>query len=124
MLGTLEGMMIVHGYFLDFNALILTHGVLELTAICISGASGLLLGWALIAPGPLTRKEALKRIAGDAFGLLAGCVVMLVFAGVIEAYVTPHFSQPVRWSVAGASALFLLAYFLLVGRPSTNAELS
>jgi uncharacterized membrane protein SpoIIM required for sporulation len=121
MLGTLEGLMIVHGYFLDFNALILTHGVLELTAICISGASGLLLGWAVIAPGPLTRQDALKRIAGDAFCLLAGAMGMLVIAGIIEAYVTPHFPQSVRWSVAVSTGVLMVLYFVLVGRERAQA---
>lgn len=118
MLGTLEGLVYNHGYFRDFNALILTHGVLELTAICVAGGSGLLLAKALIFPGDRTRREALKAVSGDAFGLLAGSMAMLVVAGVIEAYVTPHFSQAVRWMVAGGSALFLVIYFGLVGRAS------
>jgi uncharacterized membrane protein SpoIIM required for sporulation len=116
MLGTLEGLMVAHGYFLDFNALILTHGVLELSAICISGASGLLLARALVAPGNLPRREALRRAAPDALGLLAGCCALLVVAGLIEAYVTPHYPKSVRWSVAGGSALLLAAYLLLGGR--------
>ncbi len=111
MLGTLEGVVYNHGFFRDFNALILTHGVLELTAICISGGSGFLLAKAMIAPGNRTRRDALKAVSGDAFGLLAGSTALLIVAGVIEAYVTPHFSQTVRWSVATASALFLLLYF-------------
>jgi uncharacterized membrane protein SpoIIM required for sporulation len=120
MLGTLEGMMINAGYFVDFNALVLTHGVLELTAICISGAAGLLLAWALIAPGLLPRRQALKAVAMDAVGLLLGCIAMLVVAGIIEAYVTPHFSQAVRFTVAGTSGVLLLSYVLLAGRQSTT----
>ncbi len=116
MLGTLEGMVYGAGFFLDFNSLILTHGVLELSAICVSGGAGLLLARAVVAPGRLTRREALKHTAGDAFGLFAGACVMLVVAGVIEAYVTPHFAQAVRWSVAGTSALLLAAYLGLAGR--------
>jgi uncharacterized membrane protein SpoIIM required for sporulation len=62
MLGTLEGLVYNHGYFRDFNALILTHGVLELTAICISGGSGLLLAKAIIALGNRTPRAALGRL--------------------------------------------------------------
>src|SRR5207253_5619366 len=36
MLGTLAGLVWVHGFFVDFCSLILTHGVLELTAFCIA----------------------------------------------------------------------------------------
>jgi uncharacterized membrane protein SpoIIM required for sporulation len=111
MLGSLSGVVFNHGYMIDFYSLILTHGILELTAICIAGGAGLILGWSLIAPGPLLRREALRRSAVDAFGLLAGSILLLVMAGLIEAYVTPHFPQPVRWAVAAASALFLITYF-------------
>ncbi len=116
MLGTLTGLVWNHGFFLDFYALILTHGVLELTAICIAGGGGLMLGWALIAPGRLARRVALQRAAGPAFGLLAGSTLLLIVAGTIEAYITPHFSQPVRWTVAALSAVFLIAYLGFAGR--------
>jgi uncharacterized membrane protein SpoIIM required for sporulation len=116
MLGTLTGLVWLHGFALDFYSLILTHGVLELTAICISGGAGLILGWSLIAPGRLPRRDALRQAAGDAFGLLAGSVLMLIVAGLIEAYVTPHFAAPVRWSVAAASTLFLIGYLGFAGR--------
>jgi uncharacterized membrane protein SpoIIM required for sporulation len=116
MLGTLSGLVWNHGYFVAFYSLILAHGVLELTAICISGGAGLLLGWSVIAPGQLPRRDALRKAAPDAFGLLAGAALMLVVAGLIEGYVTPHFPAAVRWGVAGASALFLVLYFGLAGR--------
>jgi uncharacterized membrane protein SpoIIM required for sporulation len=114
MLGTLTGLVWHYGFFFDFYALVLTHGVLELSAICISAAGGLMLGWAVIAPGRYTRGEALRRASADAFGLLAGAPFMLVVAGLIEAYITPHFSQPVRWSVAAGTALLFGVY---VGLP-------
>jgi uncharacterized membrane protein SpoIIM required for sporulation len=122
MLGTLTGMVWLHGYAVDFFSLILTHGVLELTAICVSAGAGLMLGWALIAPGRLPRREALRRAAGQAFGLLGGSALLLVVAGLIEAYVTPHFPQPVRWGVAAASALFLIGYFGFAGRSLRAAQ--
>lgn len=123
MLGTLEGLLYNHGYFRDFNALILTHGVLELSAICIASGGGLLLARAVLMPGNFTRRHALRSVAGDALGLLLGASAMLVVAGCIEAYVTPHFSQPVRWTVAGTSAVLLTLYIAVPGRsprPATS----
>ena len=57
-----------------------------------------------------------RRAAPDAFGLLGGTVVLLIIAGLIEAHITPHFPAWVRWSVAAASALFLIVYFGWGGR--------
>jgi uncharacterized membrane protein SpoIIM required for sporulation len=116
MLGTLTGLVWNGGYVAGFYSLVLTHGVLELTAICVAGGGGLRLGWALIAPGRLPRRDALRAASADAFGLLAGAALMLVAAGVIEAYVTPHCPAAVRWGVAAASAVFLVLYFGLAGR--------
>jgi uncharacterized membrane protein SpoIIM required for sporulation len=122
MLGTLSGLVWNHGFFVDFYGLILTHGVVELTAICISGGAGLMLGWALIAPGRLPRRDALRQAAGEAFGLLAGSALLLVVAGLIEAYITPHFPAAVRWSVATLTAFFLVGYFGFAGRTWRDSE--
>lgn len=121
MLGTLSGLVWNGGYFVGFNSLILTHGVLELTAICISAAGGLRLGWAVLAPGHHGRADALRTAAPDGFGLLAGSVLMLVVAGIIEAFVTPHFDAPVRWAVAGGTGVLFAAYIAFAGR---NADTS
>jgi uncharacterized membrane protein SpoIIM required for sporulation len=122
MLGTLSGLVWSHGYLGGFYSLILTHGVLELTAICIAGGGGLMLGWAVIAPGPMPRRDALRRASADAFGLLGGSAILLVIAGLIEGYVTPHAPAAVRWAVAGASALFLVIYLVWAGSESKQAS--
>ncbi|MBN9521423.1 stage II sporulation protein M [bacterium] len=116
MLGTLSGLVWNGGYFVGFYSLVMTHGVLELTAICISAGAGFRLGWAVLAPGRRPRADALRAAAGDAFGLLAGAVVMLVVAGVIEAFVTPHFGAAARWSVAGGTGVLFALYVALAGR--------
>jgi uncharacterized membrane protein SpoIIM required for sporulation len=116
MLGTLSGLVWNGGYFVGFYSLILTHGVLELSAICIAAAGGLRLGWALLAPGNLARRDAFRAAAPDAFGLLGGSVLILIVAGVIEAFVTPHFGATVRWSVAAGTGLLLTLYLGLAGR--------
>ncbi|HEX4611326.1 MAG TPA: stage II sporulation protein M [Urbifossiella sp.] len=116
MLGTLSGLVWNGGYFVGFYALVLTHGVLELTAICVSAGGGFRLGWAVLAPGRRPRADAIRAAAGDAFGLLAGAVLMLVVAGVIEAFVTPHFGAAVRWSVASGTGVLFALYVGAAGR--------
>jgi uncharacterized membrane protein SpoIIM required for sporulation len=116
MLGTLSGLLWNGGYFVGFYSLILTHGVLELSAICIAAGGGLRLGWALVAPGGRPRGDAFRAASGDGFLLLAGSCLMLVVAGIIEAFVTPHFGPTVRWSVAAGSGVLMVAYLGLAGR--------
>ncbi|HEV3385575.1 MAG TPA: stage II sporulation protein M [Gemmata sp.] len=122
MLGTLSGLVWNGGYFVGFYSLILTHGVLELSAICIATAAGLRLGWALIAPGRVARSDSFRLAAGDAFGLLAGSILMLVVAGIIEAFVTPHFGATTRWSVAIGTGLLFAFYVALAGRGGVKSE--
>lgn len=65
---------------------VLPHGVPELTGIVLAGASGFVMGWALIAPGRRTRLESLKEASKDAVVLLATSVALMFIAAPIEAF--------------------------------------
>ncbi len=121
MLGTLSGLVYKNGYFWGFYSLIATHGVLELTAICIGGAAGLVLGWALVKATNRPRRDALKLAGKDALGLLGGACGMLVIAGIIEAFVTPHYNATVRWSTAGTTGVLFVIYVWLLGKPAVTS---
>lgn len=93
------------------------HGVIELAAICIAGAGGLLLGKALLAPGRRTRVQALAACAREAVSLLAGTSLMLALAGAVEGFVSPApLPAPVKMAIAGALAASILSYLILAGR--------
>ncbi len=99
-----------------FWAVILPHGVLELTAISIAGGAGLLLAKALWSPGVLRRADALKLAGIEAAQLLAGVAMMLVVAGLIEGFITPLAIDPVAKLVFGAlTGVAMTAY--LSARP-------
>jgi uncharacterized membrane protein SpoIIM required for sporulation len=74
---------------LAFWGLIVPHAGLELSCIALSGAGGLMLGWALIRPRRRTRGEAFADAGKDAVSLALGSAPFLVIAGFIEAFVTP-----------------------------------
>ncbi|MFQ3548769.1 MAG: stage II sporulation protein M [Armatimonadota bacterium] len=71
------------------SALLLPHGVIELLAIFICGGAGLVMGWSIISPGNLARKDSLKSSAATAFKLFAGTLPMFGIAALIEGFVTP-----------------------------------
>ncbi|MFX5366530.1 stage II sporulation protein M, partial [Acinetobacter baumannii] len=66
------------------------HAILELSAIFISGGAGLLVARAMLFPGQLRRVDALKSVFKDAMGLFAGCVPLLLLAGLIEGFISPR----------------------------------
>jgi len=117
MLGTLGAVFAARGFGTDFWATIAPHGVIELSAIQIAGASGFLLAQALIAPGRLRRIDALKANARRAGVLMLGVAGMLVVAGTIEGFVTPQrTSIAFRVAFGGATAIALSAYLAFAGR--------
>ena len=90
MLGTFLGVGRNHGALLDMVAVVAPHGVLELSAFAIAGGAGFVMGLALIAPGDLTRGEALARAARAALRLALGAALLLVPAGLTEGLLSPQ----------------------------------
>jgi len=77
------------GFSIQFWSLILPHGGIELASCFIAGGAGLILGYALINPGPYTRKDWLGKEAADSVKLLAGTIPILILAALVESYITP-----------------------------------
>lgn len=99
---------------LDFVA---PHGFIELTAICIAGAAGLLLGSGLFLPGRRTRRAALAERAREGISLIAGTSLLLVLAGATEGFVSPApIPTAAKLAVATAVALAVFVYLTLGGR--------
>lgn len=71
-----------------FWGLILPHGLLEISAVIVSGAAGLRLGWTVIAPGDQTRWAALSAQGRDVGNVVIGLVIAFAVAGLIEGFVT------------------------------------
>jgi uncharacterized membrane protein SpoIIM required for sporulation len=101
-----------------FFSFVVGHGSFELTAICISGAAGLQLGYALLAPGNLTRIEALKRASAIAIKLVYGVIIMLTIAAFIEAFWSSNnILMPwQKYLVGGFLWTLVIAYFVFSGR--------
>ena len=97
------------GYLATFIA---GHGVLELTAVFVSGGAGFRLAQALVAPGDLTRKDALVLQGAVALRMVGSVVCLLTVAGAIEGLVSASDAAPAyKFAVSGASAVLLVCYF-------------
>ncbi len=76
--GALAGYLTERGLSPTFYSFIATHSAFELTAIVLSGAAGLRIGHALLAPGRLTRRQSLVLATRDSAVLLYGVTAMLL----------------------------------------------
>ena len=116
-LAAIGAIMINHDRGALFFGLILPHGLLELTAVFVAGATGLRLFWAWIDPGPRTRARAVAEEGRSAMAVALGLVVVLAASGVIEAFVTPSpLPTWARVSIGVIAELAFIAYVFTVGR--------
>lgn len=112
LLGALTGLIYMYGNPINFWSLILPHGIIELTAIFISGAAGLIIAKNILIPGELTRKHALIYGAKQAITMLAGVIFMLIIAGIIEGFFTPlNIPEVIKLAFAAVTAVLLVLYF-------------
>lgn len=105
-------------YTETFFTFVVGHGSFELTAIVISGAAGLKLGYNLLNPGNRTRLEALMQAGRVAIRLVYGVIIMLVIAAFIEAFWSSN-NVLVAWQkylVGAALWAIVIAYLCLSGR--------
>ncbi|WP_052447528.1 stage II sporulation protein M [Clostridium polynesiense] len=121
MLGTFTAVIYMYGDPVNFWSLILPHGVIELTAIFIAGAAGLIIGRSILVPGELSRKHALIKSSKKAVSLIAGIVFMLIIAGIIEGFFTPlNISEAFKLIFAFLTAVILALYFYIPYKKSKS----
>lgn len=125
-LGTVFGVCQDYGMAGRLLAFVAGHGVIELSAIYISGGAGLMMARAMLFPGSYKRIDALRLVAGDAMGLFGGCVMLLLVAGMIEGFVSPRtdISADTKYLVSLATTLLLLLYILAPRRPELSRKVA
>jgi len=118
MIGAVAGHLTGIGYGQTFWSFVIGHGAFELTAIALAGAAGLKLGWALLAPGQLSRGQALRQAAKTSVQLIYGVMLFLLIAAFIEAYWSSmRWPQPaVKYTVGAALWALVIAYLVFAGR--------
>jgi uncharacterized membrane protein SpoIIM required for sporulation len=86
--GVAGGLFTHVGEWERFWGLILPHGLLEISAVIVAGAAGLRLGWSVIAPGDLSRWDAVTAQGRAVGNVVIGLVIAFLVAGLIEGFVT------------------------------------
>lgn len=94
---------------------VLLHGFLELAAIIISCAAGIILGKSYLFPGTISRLEAFKKGAKDGVKIVIGLMPVFAIAAFFEGFVTRHYKMSVWLSstLLFLSAAFVIFYFII-----------
>lgn len=122
-LGAVSGHLTQAGMSSTFYPFVIGHGAFELTAIVISGAAGMMIGYALINPGRQRRLEALRAAAAEAVNLMYGAVFMLFVAAFLEAFWSSSTQLPVALKLTvGAFFWVLVLWFCFFPSLGTRRE--
>ena len=101
----------------EFAAWLSIHGTTEVFAIVIGGAAGIHIGRAMAFPGDRSVLAAAAASGRRAALVMAGAVLMLAVAGLLEGYGRQLVADPLlRASIGGTMLAFWIAYFVLMGR--------
>ncbi|MGH9593927.1 MAG: stage II sporulation protein M, partial [Bryobacteraceae bacterium] len=100
---------------------LLPHGVIEIPAILVGGQTGLVIAYALIGWGSRqSRAQRLREISRDAVTLAGGAAIMLVWAGLVEAFLSqyhePVISYGMKISFGLVEAALLTLFLARAGR--------
>ena len=116
--GAIAGYLTEKGLGSTFYSFVVTHAAFELTAIVLSGAAGLRLGHALLAPGRYTRLQSLVRAAKESAVIIYGVMAMLLIAAALEAFWSSAKWMPpiMKYGVAAICWIAVLSYLTLQGR--------
>ncbi len=113
-LGAILALYASRGLGLQLCGWLFIHGVTELLATILAGAAGFHIGWAVLFPGARTRLDAAAQAGRTAGAAMAGVIVMLMIAGILEGVGRQVILLDwARWSIAGVSLVLWLGYFYL-----------
>jgi uncharacterized membrane protein SpoIIM required for sporulation len=116
MLGTIFAVLTARGVAGNLLTFILSHGVLELSAIFFSAGAGLRFAWAILHPGELYRRDAIRLAGVQAIHVMFLVAAILTIAGVIEAFVSPTLLPvPAKLAIGAGSGALLWGYVLFAG---------
>jgi uncharacterized membrane protein SpoIIM required for sporulation len=117
LIGAVGGLVSGAGHGLNLLTFTCGHSAFELSAIVISGGAGMVMGYALVETGGLTRWASVRRKARDLATLVLGAAFMLLIAAFIEGFWSPSgVPAPVKWGVAIVNVVMVSLYFTRAGR--------
>jgi uncharacterized membrane protein SpoIIM required for sporulation len=116
MLGGVFAFVHQHGLAKALFTFIIAHGPVELSVICVAGATGVALGESIIRPSMATRRDSFQACAHRVAPVLLLCAALLVGCGFIEGFVSPDPQFPLASRVTIGVCYWLVMWALMSGR--------
>jgi len=122
LLGAMLWIFAQRGLTAEFIGWLSIHGTTELFAILLAGAAGIHVGRSIAFPGSRSHLAAASDAGKRAALVMAGVVVMLICAGLLEGFARQLIDNTAgRFGVGGGMLLLWLIYFIGFGRTSRRA---
>ncbi len=116
-MGVIEGHLARVGVWENLMAFTSTHGPWELTAIVMSAAAGMQMGWSLVITHGRTRLGNLQAHGLELLRQLFGVTLFLSIAAMLEAWYSPSsLSYTVKYVSGGVGWVAVAAILLFGGR--------
>jgi len=115
MLGSFQYFFYQQGLLATSAGSIWIHGTLEISAIVLAGAAGILMGHSLLFPGTYTRLQSLQKGARDGAKMVVGLIPIFVMAGFLEGFITrlTDIDWVFKLLIITLSASFIVFYFFI-----------
>lgn len=115
MVGIFDQFFAARGFGVDFWVVVFVHGTLEITALIISTAAGLVLGKSFLFPGTIKRLDALKQGAKDGVKIMIGLLPVFALAAFFEGFITRLYNDlsVLTTAIFGLSVIFVVWYFII-----------
>ncbi|MGQ7853760.1 stage II sporulation protein M [Pedobacter sp. WC2501] len=115
MLGSFQYFFFSKGLGFQSVLVIWIHGTLEISAIVLAGAAGLILGNSFLFPKTYTRMASIQKGAKDGLKIVIGLIPIFIVAAFFESFVTRHTEMPLELSllILLSSAAFMIWYVFI-----------
>lgn len=115
MVGVFDQFFAQRGLGIQFFLVVFVHGTLELTAIIVASAAGVVLGKSFLFPGTIKRIQAFKQGAKDGVKIMIGLIPVFALAAFFEGFITRLYNDlsVLTTIICTVSVLFVIWYFII-----------
>lgn len=115
MVGVFDELFASNGLGIDFWLVVFVHGTLEIAAIILAGAAGLIMGKSYLFPGTIKRVSSLKQGAKDGLKIIIGLLPVFALAAFFEGFITRLYNDIsiLTTIIFALSVVFVIWYFIV-----------